>query len=51
MPLPPHPATLPPKTDPGIDFDTDVDAGSDAPSGPPTQADDTPRESTEDTGG
>jgi DivIVA domain-containing protein len=50
MPLPPHPATLAPKADPGTGFDTDVDAGSDVPSGPPTQADDTPRDSTEDTG-
>jgi DivIVA domain-containing protein len=39
-PLPPHPATLAPKSDLATGFDTDVDAGSDVPSGPPTQADD-----------
>lgn len=49
MPLPPHPATLAPKSDLGTGFDTDVDAGSDVPSGPPVQADDTPRDTTEDT--
>jgi DivIVA domain-containing protein len=50
MPLPPHPATLTPKSDPGTGFDTDVDAGSDVPSGPPAQADDTPQDSSEDIG-
>jgi DivIVA domain-containing protein len=45
-PLPPHPATLAPKPTLATGFDTDVDAGSDVPSGPPTQAD----ESADDTG-